>query len=241
MSRDTKTIIVTGAGGVGKTTISAAMAVRMAGPNRRTVVMTVDPARRLADALDLHALSNEPTPVPDVTGLWASTLDASASMGGRCSPIQRSRGSRSPPEEPLLPRHCRPLSRGTDVRGDRDHVDDDRVGSMGRDRRRHPAVGRRPRLLSRTVTDGRPGRREAPPLADRSPAPGATVPLSIHRPPDPQDRRHDSRRRRSSKTSRSSSSICARCTTDSPPAPQRSSATSSAPRPWSSPRQTRLR
>ena len=82
MSRDTKTIIVTGAGGVGKTTISAAMAVRMAGPNRRTVVMTVDPARRLADALDLHALSNEPTPVPDVTGLWASTLDASASWEG---------------------------------------------------------------------------------------------------------------------------------------------------------------
>lgn len=82
MSRDTHTIIVTGAGGVGKTTISAAMAIRMAGPDRRTVVMTVDPARRLADALDLHELSNEPSPVPGVTGLWASTLDASASWEG---------------------------------------------------------------------------------------------------------------------------------------------------------------
>ncbi|MEA3501477.1 MAG: ArsA-related P-loop ATPase [Actinomycetota bacterium] len=82
MSRRTMTVIVTGAGGVGKTTISAAIAIRLAGPDRRTVVMTVDPARRLADALDLHSLSNEPSPVPGVTGLWASTLDASASWEG---------------------------------------------------------------------------------------------------------------------------------------------------------------
>ena len=82
MTRETKTFIITGAGGVGKTTISAAAAIRLAGPDRRTVVMTVDPARRLADALDLHALSNEPTPVPGVDGLWASTLDASASWEG---------------------------------------------------------------------------------------------------------------------------------------------------------------
>jgi anion-transporting ArsA/GET3 family ATPase len=82
VSADTRTVIVTGAGGVGKTTISAAMAIRMAGPDRRTVVMTVDPARRLADALDLHELSNEPSPVPGVDGLWASTLDASASWEG---------------------------------------------------------------------------------------------------------------------------------------------------------------
>ncbi|MEA2023663.1 MAG: ArsA-related P-loop ATPase [Actinomycetota bacterium] len=82
MTRETTTVIVTGAGGVGKTTISAAIATRLAGSDRRTVVMTVDPARRLADALDLHSLSNEPTPVPGVTGLWASTLDATASWEG---------------------------------------------------------------------------------------------------------------------------------------------------------------
>jgi anion-transporting ArsA/GET3 family ATPase len=82
MKRDTHTVIVTGAGGVGKTTISAALAIRMARPDRRTVVMTVDPARRLADALDLHALSNDPSPVPGVDGLWASTLDATASWEG---------------------------------------------------------------------------------------------------------------------------------------------------------------
>ncbi len=82
MTHATRTFIITGAGGVGKTTISAATAIRLAGPECRTVVMTVDPARRLADALDLHTLSNEPTPVPGVTGLWASTLDASASWEG---------------------------------------------------------------------------------------------------------------------------------------------------------------
>lgn len=82
MSRETTTVIVTGAGGVGKTTISAAVAIRLAESDRRTVVMTVDPARRLADALDLHSLANEPSPVPGVTGLWASTLDASASWEG---------------------------------------------------------------------------------------------------------------------------------------------------------------
>ncbi|MEN8112905.1 MAG: ArsA family ATPase [Actinomycetota bacterium] len=76
------TVIVTGAGGVGKTTISAATAVRLAGPDRRTLVMTVDPARRLADALDLRSLSNEPSPVPGVTGLWAATLDVTASWEG---------------------------------------------------------------------------------------------------------------------------------------------------------------
>ena len=68
MTRETATYIITGAGGVGKTTISAAAAIRLAGPDRRTVVMTVDPARRLADALDLHSLSNEPTPVPGIAG-----------------------------------------------------------------------------------------------------------------------------------------------------------------------------
>ena len=82
MRKTTRTVIVTGAGGVGKTTISAALAIRLAEPDRRTVVMTVDPARRLADALDLHSLSNEPSPVPGVPGLWASTLDATASWEG---------------------------------------------------------------------------------------------------------------------------------------------------------------
>ncbi len=75
----TNSIVVTGAGGVGKTTISAALAIAAAEPDTRTLVMTVDPAKRLADALDVSGLSSEPTPVPGVAGLWTATLDVTSS------------------------------------------------------------------------------------------------------------------------------------------------------------------
>ena len=71
-------IVVTGAGGVGKTTVSAALGVSAARAGHRTLVLTVDPARRLASALGVD-LTNEPIPHPDEDGLWAAMLDASAS------------------------------------------------------------------------------------------------------------------------------------------------------------------
>jgi anion-transporting ArsA/GET3 family ATPase len=74
-----RTIVVTGAGGVGKTTLSAAIAIGAATAETRTLVMTVDPAKRLADALDVGALEADPTPVPGVPGLWAATLDVTSS------------------------------------------------------------------------------------------------------------------------------------------------------------------
>lgn len=55
--------IICGVGGVGKTTLSAAMAVSAAVRGRRVVVLTIDPARRLADALGV-ALGHEPRPIP---------------------------------------------------------------------------------------------------------------------------------------------------------------------------------
>jgi anion-transporting ArsA/GET3 family ATPase len=45
----------------------------------RTLVLTVDPARRLADALGLEHLGNDPTPVKGAPGLWAAMLDVTAS------------------------------------------------------------------------------------------------------------------------------------------------------------------
>jgi anion-transporting ArsA/GET3 family ATPase len=75
----TATIIVTGAGGVGKTTIAAAMAVKAARAGLRTLVVTVDPARRLATALGVDDLGDEPQPHKDEPALWAAMLDASAS------------------------------------------------------------------------------------------------------------------------------------------------------------------
>ncbi|MFL5814367.1 MAG: ArsA family ATPase [Bdellovibrionia bacterium] len=54
-------IITCGTGGVGKTTLSAAMAVRAALSGKRTVVITIDPAKRLATSLGLEKLGDQPT------------------------------------------------------------------------------------------------------------------------------------------------------------------------------------
>lgn len=75
----TKTVLVAGAGGVGKTTFSAAMAVKAARAGVRTLVVTVDPARRLASALGVNDLGDEPQPHADEGDLWAAMLDSEAS------------------------------------------------------------------------------------------------------------------------------------------------------------------
>src|SRR6478735_427381 len=67
-------LLCVGTGGVGKTTLSAALAVRAAMLGRRVVVVTIDPARRLAQAMGLDGLAHEPTPVA-LAGA-AGSLDA---------------------------------------------------------------------------------------------------------------------------------------------------------------------
>lgn len=57
---DKSLVICVGAGGVGKTTTAAALALGAAMKRRRAAVITVDPARRLKDALGLEALSTDP-------------------------------------------------------------------------------------------------------------------------------------------------------------------------------------
>ncbi len=99
----TRRVIVTcGAGGVGKTTMAAALGLAAAQQGRRVAVVTIDPARRLADAFGLAELANAPQRVilPSVDGpgrakwwspltgsgatgsgeLWAMMLDASATF-----------------------------------------------------------------------------------------------------------------------------------------------------------------
>jgi len=56
-------LICAGSGGVGKTTTAAALGIYGAQQGRRTVVLTIDPARRLADALGLREIGNEPSEV----------------------------------------------------------------------------------------------------------------------------------------------------------------------------------
>jgi anion-transporting ArsA/GET3 family ATPase len=67
-------IVCCGSGGVGKTTTSAALALRAAERGRRVVVLTIDPARRLAQSMGIEELDNTPRPVVGVGG--AGSLDA---------------------------------------------------------------------------------------------------------------------------------------------------------------------
>ncbi len=66
-------VICAGAGGVGKTTVAATVALGLAARGRRVALVTIDPARRLAEALGLESLGNEPEPV-DVARFSASGL-----------------------------------------------------------------------------------------------------------------------------------------------------------------------
>ncbi len=79
-------IVCCGSGGVGKTTTAAVLGLEAARRGRRAVVVTIDPARRLADALGLvDGLASEPQRIEldDSTGeLWAMMLDTAATFDG---------------------------------------------------------------------------------------------------------------------------------------------------------------
>ena len=68
-----RVILCCGSGGVGKTTTAAALALQAARAGRKAVVVTIDPAKRLADALGLDALTNSPT---TIDGPWPGELAA---------------------------------------------------------------------------------------------------------------------------------------------------------------------
>jgi anion-transporting ArsA/GET3 family ATPase len=80
--RDRRIVVCGGSGGVGKTTTAAVLAMRAAEAGRRAVVVTIDPAKRLADALGLGDLTNEASPVagPWPGELWAMMLDTKSTF-----------------------------------------------------------------------------------------------------------------------------------------------------------------
>ena len=78
-------LVCCGSGGVGKTTTAAALGLQAARIGRRAVVVTIDPARRLADALGVPGgLTNDPVRLPvDAPGeLWALMLDPAGTFDG---------------------------------------------------------------------------------------------------------------------------------------------------------------
>jgi len=101
-----KVVVVCGTGGVGKTTISASLALTAARTGRRVLVMTIDPARRLASSLGINEKLGEATPIaldglpgtegvlPEGAALHAMMLDAKSTWDGvvhRFAPNERSR------------------------------------------------------------------------------------------------------------------------------------------------------
>ncbi len=79
-------LVCCGSGGVGKTTVSAAVALAGAMAGKKVLVCTIDPARRLADSLGISSLGNEEMKIPDQAfagaglapsgELWAMMLDS---------------------------------------------------------------------------------------------------------------------------------------------------------------------
>jgi anion-transporting ArsA/GET3 family ATPase len=102
--RGKRVLVCVGAGGVGKTTTSAALALGLAMRGLKVAVVTIDPAKRLASALGLEALSGEPRRIDPETlategvtiegELWAMMLDAKRTFDEiveRLAPDERAR------------------------------------------------------------------------------------------------------------------------------------------------------
>ena len=96
--------ICAGSGGVGKTTTSAAIAMGMAARGLKVCVLTIDPAKRLADSLGLRELGNEASRVEpelfeqhgiEMKGeLWAMMLDAKATFAASPVGFMKTRSER---------------------------------------------------------------------------------------------------------------------------------------------------
>jgi arsenite-transporting ATPase len=70
----TRFLFFTGKGGVGKTSLACATAIRLAAAGKRTLLVSTDPASNLDEMLEVR-LSNHATSVPGVAGLWALNID----------------------------------------------------------------------------------------------------------------------------------------------------------------------
>ncbi|HEX2016181.1 MAG TPA: TRC40/GET3/ArsA family transport-energizing ATPase [Solirubrobacteraceae bacterium] len=80
-----RTILYTGKGGVGKTSVAAATARRCAARGQRTVILSTDPAHSLSDSLGV-SLGDAPTPVSD--NLWGQEINAQQELERNWSAVQ---------------------------------------------------------------------------------------------------------------------------------------------------------
>ena len=128
-----RVIVTCGTGGVGKTSCAAALGLVAARRGRRAVVLTIDPARRLADAIGLGGtVANEPVRVEcDAPGeLWVAMLDVQATFDGLVT-------STSANEEQAQRVLANPFYRGLSqsLSGTRDYMAAERLHSLANDGR----------------------------------------------------------------------------------------------------------
>ena len=74
LEESSRFLFFTGKGGVGKTALACATAIRLADAGKRIVLVSTDPASNLDEMLHVQ-LSHQPTPVPGVHGLFALNID----------------------------------------------------------------------------------------------------------------------------------------------------------------------
>ena len=160
-------VISCGSGGVGKTTTAAALgAMAAAHLGGKVLVLTVDPARRLANALGLERFGNTETRVPDSAfaaagveprgELWAAMLDTKQSWDDLIElPRPRPEGAGGDPRQLDLRQHLGPLRPEPRLHRHGAALRDPHVGPLRPDRRRHPADPERHRLPRRPRPHGR--------------------------------------------------------------------------------------
>lgn len=124
--REVRVIVTCGTGGVGKTSVSAALAVTAAESGRHVVLITVDPAKRLATALGLERLGGEPQPVPGILGgsLDAMMLDMTQTFDDAV----RSHAPKNRVEEVLRNPFYKALS--TSFSGTQDYMATEKLGQL---------------------------------------------------------------------------------------------------------------
>ncbi|HLW95730.1 MAG TPA: ArsA-related P-loop ATPase [Solirubrobacteraceae bacterium] len=86
--------VCVGAGGVGKTTVAAALALARARRGERVAVVTIDPAPALARALGFDSLGGDPQRVEGAGELWALRLDAKRTLDELISSLAADEGAR---------------------------------------------------------------------------------------------------------------------------------------------------
>ena len=168
-------VVCCGSGGVGKTTVAAAIAIEAARRGRRAVVVTIDPARRLADALGLpDGLAATPQRRRLVRCAGRAVGDDARHAGRvrrRGAPLRRQRRAGGADRgQPVLPEHRRLAERHAGVHGGRDAVPAAPRRAFRPRRGRHAADPQRPRL-PRGAGRARPLPR--PPLVQADDAAGA--------------------------------------------------------------------